>query len=244
MRSIICILLNCFYFISTGTVPRSDEKDYNILVIQSKDVSSVLIKSGLKYEGYVVYDSFTTFRNLQFGSIWWPYGVEAPRGDDIIRPWTVYTGLNYNTTSEKWESFRRPLISKIVKEGSNMTLEIYDWLKAKWVNRSEINSSNAKLDEVPCKYGMSNLSRIDNSGVYNSDSDTWMRPIPCFKQGLFDWNTGMSTPDPENSNIRTNKMAAFIVFMIYVFLIYIMLPMMLIIPLIILCCNMCRRSRG
>ena len=243
MRSIIYILFNCFYFISARTVARSDEKDYNIIVIQSKNALLVLTKSGLTDKGYAAYDNVISFRHMQFGDAWWSFGVEA-RGDDIIRAWDVYKGLNYNTTSEKWESSHRPLISKIVKECSNITLEIYDWLKDKWVNRSEFNSSNAKLDEVPCKYGMPNITRIDNSGVYNSDSDTWMRPIPCFKQGLFDWNTGMSTPDPENSNIRTNKMAAFIVFMIYVFLIYIMLPMMLIIPLIILCCNMCRRSRG
>jgi hypothetical protein len=176
---------------------------------------------------------------MQFGDAWWSFGVEA-RGDDIIRAWDVYKGLNYNTTSEKWESSHRPLISKIVKECSNITLEIYDWLKDKWVNRSEFNSSNAKLDEVPCKYGMPNITRIDNSGVYNSDSGTWMRPAPCILRGLFDWDTGIKTLDPELVEIYKRKRTGFIFFMICIFFVYIVGPMMLIIPLIIFCWKMCR----
>lgn len=242
--SIICILLNCFYFISAGTVSRSDEKDYNIIVVQSKNMSSVLIKSKTNFNGYPHYKSFVTHRGLQYGGLWWPYGIEPPRGDDIIRPWKVYVGLNYNTTSEKWESPFYPLISKIVKEGPNVTLEIYDWQKDKWVNRSEIKSSNVNLDEIPCKYGMTNLSKIDNSGVYNSDTNTWMRPVPCFEEGLFDWNTGITLPFPITSVSRINRMMERIALILFVSVYVFMFAAMLIILVGYCCCNMCRRSRG
>ena len=115
----ILVALNSFYLVAG---------EYDIIVIHSNNESSVLVKD----RG--VYNSFTTFQ------------VDMK---NIFRPRRVYRSiLKYNTTSDKWESFHHHLVSRIVKEGSKVSLEIYDWMKNKWVNRSEIKLSNKDFGEI------------------------------------------------------------------------------------------------